>query len=99
MFFLSHGYSVFRMLPVEAEPLRRLYAGLRREMGQAGVEVSVVETWTSEPALWALCLFLELGFFRFDAESRRVLPVEHPAKRSLEDSELYRMALPHAASQ
>ena len=99
VFFLSHGYSVFRMLPVGAEELRRLYAGLRREMGQAGVAVSVLGTWTSEPALWALCLFLELGFFRFDAESQRVLPVEHPEKRSLEDSVLYRMALPHAAPQ
>lgn len=96
LFFLSHGCSPFQSLSISPEALRRRYVRLRSELGKDGIAAADLLKRTDPEELWALCLFLELGFFAPDPTGERVVAIETPGKRSLQDSALYRMAARHA---
>lgn len=93
IFFVSHGFSLFSALELEAGLLRKRFVQLRSVVGSTGLHASRLGTMQDPNDLWGFCLFLELGFFAFDARTQRILLVAHPQQRSLQESRLYRMAL------
>lgn len=93
LFFVSHGFSLFSVLELEAGALRKRFVQLRAAIGPTGLDASRLQAMNNPNDLWGFCLFLELGFFAFDVRTQRILPADHPQQRSLQESRLYRMAL------
>ena len=92
LFFVSHGFSPFSVLEIDEAALRKRFVRLRAGIGPEGLDVRLIQAGSDPNDLWGYCLFLELGFFVFDARTRKILRAAHPQQRSLKESRLYRMA-------
>lgn len=92
LFFISHGHSPFLRLERDPAGLRQRFVRLRDALGEEGLPYKRLMELSDENDLWACCIFLELGFFRFDTVLEKVSAVQHPVQRILNDSMLYSMA-------
>lgn len=91
LFFEAHG-----CIPVKADDLQRLNMGKRFSLLKIrtcnGLAVNEVALIPDGMDIFALTVFLELGFFAFDSVHGTVSPVLNPASNELTNSAVYRMA-------